>query len=183
MLCELCPDHDASVFFTQIINGQVKKVNLCAACSKKKGVTDSTSFALAELLLGLGKEVPSTGGVPALEDEAEAEDSDPPARSGAGGLGCPVCGFTQHDFKKAGRLGCAACYGTFRVEIDNLLKTIHKGVRHVGKVPTQAAVTASMAHGRLEDLRRDLNRAVGEENFEEAARLRDEINHLMAKSV
>ena len=53
MLCDLCKEKQANVFFTQIVNGQVQKVNLCEDCSKKKGVTDPTGFALAELLLGM----------------------------------------------------------------------------------------------------------------------------------
>ena len=46
------------------------------------------------------------------------------------------CGFTQADFKKAGRLGCCPeCYETFAEGLEGLLKTMHKGTRHVGKVP------------------------------------------------
>ena len=48
---------------------------------------------------------------------------------------CPRCGFTQADFKKAGRLGCPECYKTFAEPLEGLLKTMHKGTRHVGKVP------------------------------------------------
>ena len=59
----------------------------------------------------------------------------------AGGveLKCPRCGFTQADFKKSGRLGCPECYKTFAEGLEGLLKTMHKGTRHVGKVPEVAA--------------------------------------------
>ncbi len=155
MLCDLCKEKQANVFFTQIINGQVQKVNLCEECSKKKGVTDPTGFALAELLLGMG--------APA----APVKPAEP---------GCPVCGFTQSDFKKAGRLGCDQCYRIFQQDIEGLLKTIHKGTRHVGKVPASAA--AASAGNRLEELRKELAAAIEQEKFEDAARLRDEINTL-----
>jgi len=85
MLCDVCKCNDATVFLTQILEGKMHKVNLCEACSKEKGVQDPTSFALADLLLGLG-----------ATDEIEK-----------GGLSqkCAVCGFSQADFKKTGRLG------------------------------------------------------------------------------
>jgi len=53
MLCDVCKCNDATVFLTQILEGKMHKVNLCEACSKEKGVQDPTSFALADLLLGL----------------------------------------------------------------------------------------------------------------------------------
>ncbi len=85
----------------------MQKVNLCEACSKEKGVTDPTGFALADLLLGLG-----------AAQEMER---------GGGVQKCPACGFSQADFKKTGRLGCAACYDTFADGLQTLLKGMHKG--------------------------------------------------------
>jgi protein arginine kinase activator len=160
MFCDVCKEKQANVFFTQIINGQVQKVNLCDDCSKQKGVTDPTGFALAELLLGMGHEA--------------GEEAKP------GELTCEECGLTHSDFKRAGRLGCAHCYEVFHAEIDALLKNIHKGSRHVGKVPSRAAASA-VTH-RLESLRTDLAKAIDDENFEDAARLRDEINRLAQDS-
>ena len=55
MTCDLC-DEKASVFLTQIVDGQMQKVNLCETCAQAKGVTDPTGFALADLLLGVGEE-------------------------------------------------------------------------------------------------------------------------------
>ena len=45
MLCDVCQTKEANVFFTQIVSGQVQKVNLCEECSKQKGVTDPTGFS------------------------------------------------------------------------------------------------------------------------------------------
>ena len=157
MLCDVCKEKAANVFFTQIINGQVQKVNLCEECSKQKGITDPTGFALAELLLGMG-----------------AEAQAPAAKSTE--LTCEQCGFTQSDFKRVGRLGCAHCYGVFHDEIAGLLKNIHKGTRHTGRVP--ARIAATLVGSRVESLRRDLAKAIDDEKFEDAARLRDEINRL-----
>ena len=132
----------------------MQKVNLCEACSKDKGVTDPTGFALADLLLGLG-----------AAQEMER---------GGNAQKCPVCGFGQADFKKTGRLGCAACYQTFAEGLAPLLKGMHKGVSHLGKFPSRLAVSMER-ESRLKDLHRDLRLAVSEENYESAARLRDQI--------
>src|SRR5439155_2119904 len=107
MLCDVCKCNDATVFLTQIQDGKMQKVNLCDACSKEKGVEDPKSFALADLLLGIGA-------------SEEIEKSTLTQK-------CPVCGFSQADFKKTGRLGCAACYTTFAEGLHTLLKAMHKG--------------------------------------------------------
>ena len=60
MKCDVC-DKEATVFLTQIINGQMTTVNLCESCSKEKGVTDETGFGLAEAFLGGQSSVPPQG--------------------------------------------------------------------------------------------------------------------------
>src|SRR3954454_9320832 len=115
MLCCICKQPAEKVPLTQIVGDKLQKVDLCDECAKQKGVNDPTGFSLADLLLGLG-----------ASQEMEQAASD---------LKCPHCGFTQADFKKAGRLGCSECYLTFREGLAGLLKPRHKGPRHVGKVP------------------------------------------------
>src|SRR3974390_2526556 len=117
MLCCICKEKEATVHLTQIAGDKMQKVDLCEECAKTKGVNDPTGFSLADLLLGLGA-------------SQEIEQS-----AGGAEIKCARCGFTQADFKKAGRLGCAHCYETFSEALDGLLKTMHKGTRHVGKVP------------------------------------------------
>jgi protein arginine kinase activator len=157
MLCDICKQNVAKVHLTQIIDGKTKKVDLCEACSKAKGVDDPTGFSLADLLLGLGA-------------AQELEQSTP----GGSGAKCPSCGFTQAEFKKSGRLGCPECYQSFAEGLEGLLKTMHKGTRHVGKVPATLQVTQDFEE-RLKLLQKKLDQAVAEEDFEQAALLRDEI--------
>jgi protein arginine kinase activator len=163
MLCDVCKCNDATVFLTQIIEGKMQKVNLCDACSKEKGVQDPTGFALADLLLGIG-----------AAEEIE---------KGIGGASqrCPVCGFTQADFKKTGRLGCSACYTTFTETLNALLKAMHKGTSHVGKVPPRAHRALEISD-RMRNLNESLQKAVAEENYETAASLRDQIKQLEGDS-
>jgi protein arginine kinase activator len=157
MLCDVCKCNDATVFLTQILEGKMQKVNLCDACSKEKGVQDPTGFALADLLLGIG-----------AAEEIE---------KGAPSQKCPMCGFTQTDFKKTGRLGCSVCYVTFAEGLGSLLKAMHKGTEHVGKLP-QRAHREVERDDRMRALNEDLQKAVAEENYESAAALRDQIKQL-----
>ena len=92
-------------------------------------------------------------------------------------LKCSRCGFSQADFKKSGRLGCPECYRTFAEGLSGLLKTMHKGVRHVGKAPEALRQTRENVD-RLKTLQKKLAKAVEEENYEAAATLRDEIKNL-----
>jgi protein arginine kinase activator len=157
MLCDVCKCNDATVFLTQILEGKMQKVNLCDACSKEKGVQDPTGFALADLLLGIG-----------AAEEIE---------KGASTQKCPVCGFSQADFKKTGRLGCSACYITFAEGLNTLLKAMHKGTEHVGKFPQHAHRAMELNH-RMRALTQNLQKAVAAENYETAASLRDQIKQL-----
>ncbi len=157
MLCDICKSNEASVFLTQIIDGKSQNVNLCDSCSKEYNVTDPTGFALADLLLGLG---------------AGQE-----IQKGAAGSVCPICGFTQADFKKTGRLGCSACYDVFPEQLTSLLKAVHKGTHHTGKIP--ARQHQSLLHrDRLKSLQDDLDHAIHDEDYEKAATLRDQIRDL-----
>ncbi len=160
MLCDVCKCNDATVFLTQIVDGKMQKVNLCEGCSKEKGVQDPTGFALADLLLGIGA----------------AEEID----KGAVSTRCPVCGFTQADFKKSGRLGCSSCYAAFSEGLGSLLKAMHKGTEHVGKLPHRAHRAVEMSD-RMRSLTENLRKAVEEENYESAASLRDEIKQLQGE--
>ena len=118
---------------------------------------DPTGFALADLLLGIGA--------------AEEIEKGAPTQK------CPVCGFTQADFKKTGRLGCSACYITFAEGLGTLLKAMHKGTEHVGKLPQRAFRQMELSD-KMRTLTDDLEKAVAEENYEDAATLRDQIKQL-----
>lgn len=157
MFCDVCKSKEATVFLTQIVEGKMKKVNLCEGCSKEKGVNDPTGFALADLLLGLG-----------AAQEIEKNPS---------GVRCSVCGFSQGDFKKTGRLGCSACYDAFAEGLSGMLKNMHRGIVHTGKVPARLEVARRRAQ-QMAAYQAGLEKAILEEQFEEAAGLRDKIRLL-----
>jgi protein arginine kinase activator len=162
MKCDVCQSEDATVYFSQLIEGKLKKVNLCKGCAEEKGVTDPTGFALADMLQGLGQ-------------ESVAEK-----RSVPGDRVCDECGFTQSDFKKTGRFGCSHCYVVFAEGLESLLEAMHKNTEHHGKVPKRYEATKAFRE-RLADLREQLQGAVSSEDYEEAARLRDAISKVEAE--
>ncbi len=153
--CDLCIK-PATVHLTQIVNNKVHKVDLCEECAQAKGVTDPSGFSLADLLL-------------------KASLHPEPTDSGA--TRCEQCGFTQGDFKKHGRFGCPRCYETFKSMVDPMLDNLHKGTRHIGKVPQRALERQSL-HDRISRLESDLSEAIKSERYEEAARYRDEIHQV-----
>ena len=155
MLCCVCKEKEATVHLTQIAGEKMQKVDLCEECAKQKGVNDPAGFSLADLLLGLG-----------ASQEME--------QASGGEVKCPACGFTQADFKKAGRLGCADCYTTFAEGLEGLLKSMHKGTKHIGKVPHQLQQNRDLSE-KLKSLQKKLDKAVADEDFEQAAVVRDEI--------
>ena len=69
------------------------------------------------------------------------------------------------------------CYGTFAEGLEPMLKGMHKGLKHTGKCPerlqrSQARLSA------MSNLNEALRKAVVEEQYEEAASLRDKIKAL-----
>jgi protein arginine kinase activator len=88
-----------------------------------------------------------------------------------------MCGFSQADFKKTGRFGCSNCYEIFADGLEAMLKGMHKGTTHVGKVP-QSLLRARQREDELKKLQRDLRKAVTDEKFETAAELRDKIKQI-----
>lgn len=159
MLCDVCKKTEATVHLTQIIDNKMQTVDLCEACSKAKGVDDPTGFSLASILLGLGT-TQEAGQVATSEEQH-----------------CPKCGFTASDFKKSGRLGCSECYITFAEPLQPLLKSMHKGNKHTGKVPQPKQASIDISE-RMRKLQARLDQAIKAENFEEAAILRDQIKKL-----
>src|SRR6187455_2236954 len=159
MMCCICKEKPATVHYTQITGDKTQKVDLCESCAKSKGATDPAGFAFADLLLGLG----------ASQEIEQAV--------GGADVKCPQCGFSQADFKKSGRLGCPECYKSFADGLEGLLKSMHKGTRHAGKVPEGLRQTRDLSD-RVKSLQQKLAKAIEDENFEQAASLRDEIKQM-----
>jgi protein arginine kinase activator len=161
MLCELCKQGQATVHLTEIVNDQMTELHLCETCANQKGAQVESHFGLSDLLSGLAD----------FSKTQEPEEA-------AGAKACARCGMTYEDFRKVGRLGCADCYPTFKRSLGSLLKRIHGSPIHVGKSPLRLIKTAKVAKSDLLELKKRLERAIEDEAFEEAARVRDQIRRL-----
>jgi len=157
MLCDSCGKNEAVVHYAEVVNGKMKKMNLCEGCAVNKGVGIHSTFSIADLL----------GGLTDWEKPKEGEET----------AACPVCKMTYADFKKKGRLGCLSCYETFKKSLEPLLEAIHKSDHHVGKVPKKLEASAGNI-AKLRKLKDELQGAIASEDFERAARLRDEIKKI-----
>ncbi len=91
---------------------------------------------------------------------------------------CDTCATTWAKFKQNGLLGCEIDYTIFEEDLTPLLKRAHEGAtHHTGKVPSRrrgdgAVRKREPSVGRL---RRELERAVEAEDYESAAKIRDQI--------
>jgi protein arginine kinase activator len=159
MTCDICGKNEATVHLTEIVNDKVTKLHLCETCAKDKGAEMEEHFGLNDLLAGLA----DLGGVtePSMVEAIK----------------CPACGFTYHDFKKTGRLGCGNCYEAFKKQLAPLLKRIQGADRHIGKIPVTVGKTIKDTR-TLHELKVQMEKAIQTEAFEDAARLRDEIKDL-----
>ncbi len=162
MECDVCKQDNASIFLTQVVEGKIRKVNLCSGCAEAKGVTDPTGYDLAEMLKGMGEQ--------SVQKKSSRGDS------------CPNCGFSQADFKKTGRMGCSECYTIFTDGLEGLLKAMHKGTRHKGKVP-HGLLPEKQKEDQIEALQRQLSTSIENEDYEEAAKIRDQLRQLEAETV
>jgi protein arginine kinase activator len=160
MLCELCKQTQATVHLTEIVNEQMAELHLCEACANQKGAQVESHFGLADLLSGLA-------------DFGKTQEPEEETTTRA----CASCGMTYEDFRKVGRLGCADCYATFRRSLASLLKRIHGSTHHLGKAPARL-VKPPKAKMELADLKKRLERSIEMDEFEEAARLRDQIREM-----
>ena len=160
MLCELCKQAQATVHLTEIVNDQMSELHLCETCANQKGAQVESHFGLADLLSGLA-------------DFGKTQEPSEEVSTKA----CPNCGMTYDDFRKVGRLGCSECYGTFKRSLGSLLKRIHGSPIHIGKSPSRL-VKPPKAKLELAELKKKLERAIEEEAFEDAARLRDQIRQM-----
>lgn len=162
MLCDICGKNQATVHLTEIVDQQMTELHLCEDCANQKSEQMEQQFGLSDLLAGL------------------AETSKPAQEKEEIALKCKKCGLTYVEFKKIGRLGCSECYNAFKKYLGPLLKRIHGSNRHLGKSPLKE--TKAVKKGMdLPALRERLQKAVDSEEFEEAARLRDQIKELERK--
>lgn len=185
MICENCGKREANVRYSENINGVKKEMNLCEECSKRLGVTDQMNFRMPSLDF-------SNFFGSFLEDFASMPDF-MPLLDQVKDVKCESCGYTFNDIVNSGRYGCANCYDVFEDRMDPILKKLQGANRHTGRLgkisdnnvkfdkasdKSDEKTKVSDEKGKLEE---ELKKAIKEERYEDAARLRDEIKKMSQK--
>lgn len=156
--CQFC-GAPSTIHLTDIQDNNRREMHLCERCGVEHDLIPSPASAqlnLPALLQLLLVEVPAaTKAKPAPDYSA---------------LTCPDCGLKYAQFRVAGRFGCAGDYDAFREPLLTLLERIHRGLDHAGKAPRSRR--EAMHHKELESR---LAAAIAAENYELAARIRDEL--------
>lgn len=167
MLCQACKERTATIHLTEVNNGQRSETHLCQQCADQQGVTIKSQIPLNELLdTLLSGQTKKTFGESKTGPEAGSEHA------------CPACGMTLGRFAKEPLLGCAHDYTEFQPELMPLIEKSHNGKsHHCGKVPSR---TSEQDRNQIElaKLHRKLEQAVKDEDYENAAKLRDQIQAL-----
>ncbi len=157
--CDRCA-RPATHHSVEIIKGQKIEKHLCDQHASEEGLAiKSIHTPINELLTNFVK----------------VHSGEEPDRPAGGGV-CESCGMTFAKFRKDSVLGCPDCYKAFEQLLSNLLERAHEGgTHHIGKVPRRAGA-GEQRQAMLMRMRKQLNAAVVGEDYELAARLRDDIN-------
>lgn len=161
MQCQECGKRPATLHFTKIVGGEKTELHICESCAREKGEFipgTQSGFSIHNLLSG-------------LMDFNHSGTMNPPA------VRCDTCGMTYAQFGKIGRFGCSDCYEHFAGRLDPLLKRVHGNTLHAGKIPKRAGGRVKVRR-EIDRLKREMQGRIEQEDFESAARLRDQIREL-----
>ena len=166
MLCQHCEKNEATTHIRRVVNGAAEELHLCAACAKEAGIAQLAmpefGFQLSDLFSGfLGSSLRGGQGLPS------------PVR-------CELCGSSLDEIIRSSRVGCARCYETFDRQLQPTLQRIHGALGHTGKIPETDPAMAERRQKEqyIDQLRMQISDAVRAEDYEQAAKLRDEIRTL-----
>lgn len=163
MLCEECKVNEACYTVSVTMDGEVSTRCLCQRCMNKMHA-EMSHGNIDGLLRTIFSAVIGNASTNAPQEEVL----------------CPRCGTSLSRFTQTGRLGCPACYQAFHQQLQPMLQQIHGQVQHIGRRPL-CTETAQRSRSRQEELSRQMAQAVAIEDFETAARLRDQLKVLAAQ--
>ena len=160
VLCEECKTNEASYTISVMVGGEITTRHLCGDCMAKMNM-DIASGNIKSLLSTI----------------LSAITGDTAPGSAEKDVTCPRCGMTLSEFTRTGHLGCPKCYEAFREQLQPMLLQIHGRVQHAGRQPLSTA-EEQRKRSVTEQLQRQMEQAVALEDFETAAKLRDQIRAL-----
>ncbi|MCX7704050.1 MAG: UvrB/UvrC motif-containing protein [Planctomycetota bacterium] len=162
MLCEICKKRVATLHITEIGQGGAKQtVHICEECARSQGLLGPKPAA--QTLQQLLQQV---------VEQQMGEVSEEVRK-----LKCSKCGITYEEFRKGGRFGCAEDYKVFEKTLTELFERLHGASEHRGKEYKKCGERTERAQ-KIIEMRRKLGEAVKEEDYETAAKIRDELKRL-----
>lgn len=166
MKCESCGQNDATIKYYENINGVKKLIYICPECAAKLGIL-SFSPSFTSLISN-----------PKINIKEETKK-------------CSNCGYTYDKYLKTGFFGCPHCYETFSDKIDSLLLNIHGHYKHKEKLVVNKEdvnlktsvnktknVKKQVKTNDLEELKKLLKLHIQNEQYEDAAVIRDKIKKI-----
>ena len=174
MLCEQCKKRTATVFYNENINGKTNSFSLCGECAAKirdKGeIREITSMvhSFADPFCSVHDSLfHDFFGFPMGGRKTEDKK-------------CPTCGTTFQTISQNGKAGCADCYTAFRQEFDSLITSLHGSTLHRGEAPCRQRAHLERVQ-KMDQIKKDMQELIRQENFEQAAFLRDELKKLQSE--
>lgn len=171
MICEHCKQRHATITVTQLQNEEKIEHHYCEVCAAK---FHPMQFELQEEPISIHQLMSDWFGLPtkaAYQEETQKRKKQ---------TECPKCGMTYRQFLKVGKFSCPSCYDAFREQLPPVLKRLQADVKHVGKAQKDEQQIERYQE-QLIVIRGELRRAIEDERFEEAAKLRDEARALERK--
>ena len=165
MMCEECGERAAKFHLVTVVNGDRMERNLCPACMARHQ-KQLPGFDFSNLAGILSSILEKKRG----EEDAELDES-------LEDCVCEQCGMTYREFQKGGMLGCANCYKAFKAPLSALLQRVHGNTQHAGHIP-DGAHSGTSIRMNIDRLKQKLQKAIADEEYEQAARLRDAIRAL-----
>lgn len=161
-ICAVCKKEIATIKVAKLVRGQVREVWLCVRCASRRWM--KRPGKIEGLLAALIEKDPDRGARPSTREERQ----------------CPTCGLPLRSYRETLFLGCSDCYNAFEDVLTKDVRRYHGAAEHVGRGPESHAASED-PYLAIRDLQRRLEVAVRREDFEQAARLRDEILRLKAQ--
>lgn len=177
MLCQACKKNNASIHYKSNVNGNIKELFLCPECAEKQGITTKSAFQPIDSLdsfFGKGQDDIFGGLFAGMMNSGNVKSVNEPKV-------CPMCGMRFSEFLHGGKIGCAECYRTFSSSLYPTVKRIHGNVEHNGKIPEGRKDELS-AKRKIDSLKSKLQQAIENQEYEMAAKYRDEIKELENKN-
>lgn len=162
MNCDRCGK--PSVYHsTLIVNGVSQTTNLCRDCAIKEGVFETAPTSIFDDMFDVFSDF--------LPYE-KFED-----------ITCPVCKTSLREFKSTHKLGCPNCYEAFRNEVKAVLNKIAPYPSHkLSKGSTSTKSGTNDVAEKIAELRAEMAQAVKEERYEDAGKLKKQIQKLEGKN-